>query len=298
VNFERVYHHYVTLKNLPAPYLTQATLRMRPDAWGWGALSFYSGPPLTAPQLIPNGPHPIISKLNNLSVSVPGDTTANSTQLTMEPFKHRPSQMWKFSHLGMNVYSLINLQGKCTDIPGGSAKPKFKVQIHNYHNSTAQQWRVVQNPDGSFSFLNAGGSWGLTIADGNMASGAGLTQDYITATPNSPLNQEWMVGPPSSAKPKVPSQLESAGSKGQVTITWAPNEITTKFIVKRGPSRIGPFEPVASDVTANSYTDSSVMNDTPYYYVISAVNQNGESANSHPVRGSAADKHHSDQEPL
>ena len=45
----------------------------------------------------------------------------------------------------------------------------------------------------------------------------------------------------------------------------------------------GPYATLAGNVATNSYTDKSVSNGTTYYYVVSALNAAGESANSAQV---------------
>jgi regulation of enolase protein 1 (concanavalin A-like superfamily) len=253
---------------------------MRPNPWGLGVLRWYSGPSNAVTQLISNGAHPIISRLNNLAVSVPGDSTVNSAQLDLEPYTARSSQLWTFTHLGGNIYSVINAQNKSMDIPGGNTDTGVKIQIYYYHSSLYQQVRAMQNPDGTISFLIAGNSWGMTIAGGNMASGGLLTQDYMPATPNSPLHQEWTVGMPAISVPDAPAHLTAGEASGQIKLSWAVTAITTGYNLKRSTTNGGPYAVIASNLVAASFTDTNLSSGVTYYYVVASANQNGESTNS------------------
>lgn len=52
------------------------------------------------------------------------------------------------------------------------------------------------------------------------------------------------------------------------------------FNVKRGPAAGGPYTLLASGVKGKTYTDTTVVNDTTFYYVVSASNRLGESGDS------------------
>jgi sugar lactone lactonase YvrE len=100
------------------------------------------------------------------------------------------------------------------------------------------------------------------------ATGEGLNSAEVSATP--PL-------------PPAPGILTVLTNYGQVALTWsaAPCASVT-YNVKRSTSGSGPYTTIASTATT-SYTDTSVLNGTTYYYVISAFNAGGEGPNSAPV---------------
>ena len=54
----------------------------------------------------------------------------------------------------------------------------------------------------------------------------------------------------------------------------------TRFSVKRSTTAGGPYTPIAADVKPRTYVDTSVVNGTTYYYVVSAINGAGESGDS------------------
>ena len=82
--------------------------------------------------------------------------------------------------------------------------------------------------------------------------------------------------------PATPTGLAATPGNGQVALTWTASAGATSYNVKRGTANGGPYTTVASP-TAADYTDTNLTNGTPYYYVVSAVNSAGESANSSQV---------------
>lgn len=80
--------------------------------------------------------------------------------------------------------------------------------------------------------------------------------------------------------PPAPINLRATAGNAQVTLNWAASAGATSYNVKRSTASGGSYTTVATNVTATSYTDAAASNGTTYYYVVSALNANGESANS------------------
>ena len=62
-------------------------------------------------------------------------------------------------------------------------------------------------------------------------------------------------------------------------LSWTASSGAASYNVKRSTTSGGPYTTIASPTTT-SYTDTGLTNGTTYYYVVSAVNAAGESANS------------------
>jgi hypothetical protein len=77
----------------------------------------------------------------------------------------------------------------------------------------------------------------------------------------------------------VPAGLTATAGIEQVTLNWSAASDATGYDVQRATTKGGPYTLVA---TTNSpgYMDSAVTNPTTYYYVVSATNATGQSANS------------------
>src|SRR5579864_1248052 len=82
--------------------------------------------------------------------------------------------------------------------------------------------------------------------------------------------------------PAAPTNLMANAGNGQVGLSWSASSGATSYNVKRSTTSGGPYTTIAGPTTT-SYTDTGVTNGTTYYYVVSAVNTAGESANSSQV---------------
>ncbi|MES2657612.1 MAG: DUF642 domain-containing protein [Verrucomicrobiota bacterium] len=82
--------------------------------------------------------------------------------------------------------------------------------------------------------------------------------------------------------PPAPTGLAASAGDAQVTLNWAATPGATSYNVKRATVSGGPYTTVGSP-TNNSYPNTGLTNGTLYYYVVSAVNAGGESANSSQV---------------
>ena len=85
----------------------------------------------------------------------------------------------------------------------------------------------------------------------------------------------------SKSLPVVPTGLtatEVQQDTAQVTLSWLTSQFATSYKVKRASSPQGPFLTIGT--TTNSTFVDNVRGKGTYYYVVSASNQNGESADS------------------
>jgi hypothetical protein len=82
--------------------------------------------------------------------------------------------------------------------------------------------------------------------------------------------------------PAQPTGLNATAGNSQVALSWTASPGATSYNLKRATINGGPHTTV-TNVTATNYTDISLSNGTTYYYVVSALNAGGESANSSQV---------------
>ena len=82
--------------------------------------------------------------------------------------------------------------------------------------------------------------------------------------------------------PATPTGLSAAPGNAQVALTWSVSSGATGYYVKRSTTTGGPYTQVATQAAAND-TDTGLTNGTKYFYVVSAYNSAGQSANSAEV---------------
>ena len=82
--------------------------------------------------------------------------------------------------------------------------------------------------------------------------------------------------------PATPTGVMATAGDGHVTLNW-DSSVADGYNVKRAIITGGPYETVTNGLLSISFTDSSVVNGTTYYYVVTAFNTYGESSNSMEV---------------
>ncbi len=123
---------------------------------------------------------------------------------------------------------------------------------------------------GCLAVLAGCGGAGDSASAGASASGGSSAGDPSTVNSSPP------------AVPAVPSGLAATPGNAQVALTWSASSGATSYHLKRATTSAGPYTQIAAPTSATS-TDSSVSNGTTYFYVVSALDAAGESANSSPV---------------
>ncbi|WP_155988014.1 cellulose binding domain-containing protein [Gorillibacterium massiliense] len=114
----------------------------------------------------------------------------------------------------------------------------------------------------------------------------GTTYYYVVSAVNGigeSANSTQVSATPSVTIPAAPSGLTVTAGNAQATLSWTASSGATSYNVKRATVSGGPYTTVATGVTTNAYTNTGLTNGTMYYYVVSAVNSAGESANSTQV---------------
>ncbi|CAM4392309.1 glycoside hydrolase family 48 protein [Paenibacillus tarimensis] len=97
--------------------------------------------------------------------------------------------------------------------------------------------------------------------------------------------------------PAVPVGLRAAAGDGKVELSWNNAAGAAEYVIKRAEASGGPYTVIAEQ-SGLSFTDTNVTNGTTYYYVVSATNAQGESANSAEVTAVPAAAPEEPEEPI
>ena len=125
-----------------------------------------------------------------------------------------------------------------------------------------------------FGAIASGGGWFNGALDEVKIYGHTLTSNEVAALYDNGL--------PSTT---APANLTATGLYGQVRLNWWESSAVNSYNVKRSLINGGPYVTL-TNVTTASFTDTNVVNNRAYYYVVSSVNAVGESTNSLPASAS------------
>ena len=114
--------------------------------------------------------------------------------------------------------------------------------------------------------LNVQGAGSITVDEIRIGSSYGDVSGYVGVSPSAPTG------------------LNATPGVNQVSLSWtASTGSPTSYNVKRSTNSAGPFTAIGTTTAPTvAYTDA-VLGGQTYYYVVSAVNGAGESANSSPA---------------
>jgi hypothetical protein len=156
-----------------------------------------------------------------------------------------------------------------------SADPVVGYHVYRSTNANGPFTRITSNVVASTSFTDATVTAGtntymvraikLEISAGgtyyNSSQGVFLTTTYVP-------------------RPAPPSNLRATAADAAVALNWTASAGTASYNVKRATFSGGPFADVATGVTATNYLDTGLTNGTTFFYVVAAVVNGEEGANS------------------
>jgi beta-galactosidase len=168
--------------------------------------------------------------------------------------------------------SVLDAQGRV--VPTASNLVTFSVSAGGMVAGVGNGDPASHEPDRS-SQRHAFNGWCMGLIGAQTGGPITLTASSPGLAPATQTFQALSTNSP----PAAPSALAAAPGPSQVALNWTINFNATSYNVKRSQVQGGPYTTIAN-YTAVGYIDTNVTGGATYYYVVSAVNGNGESANS------------------
>ncbi len=163
--------------------------------------------------------------------------------------------------------SLVAMQLAACGTEGGSS-------VHD-QSSTSETAPSTSSSSGSTS------SSGTTSSSGSSSSASGGSSSSGSSSSTSG-GSSGTGGTPTPALAPVPANVAATVGSASIDVTWTASKGATSYDVKRATTSGGPYSQLATTTTP-AYTDSKVVTGVTYYYVITAVDAAGSSANSAQV---------------
>lgn len=148
-------------------------------------------------------------------------------------------------------------------------------------SSGATSYRVKRGTASGGPYSQIGSPTTTSYTDTGLTNGN--TYYYVVTALNSHgesgKSAEVQGKPTIPLPPPAPTGLTATAGDKQVSLSWTASARATSYHVKRATVTGGPYTQVGAP-TGTSFTDTGLTNGTTYYYVVSALNNGGESANS------------------
>jgi hypothetical protein len=202
-------------------------------------------------------------------------------------------RLWLASLLAVNLAGCVGYGGGSNTKPGGGSAPaaptslsataaNAQVNLSWSASSGASAYYVKRSTTSGGPYTQIAAPAATNYSDNNLSNGTKYF--YVVSAYNSygqSSNSSEVSATPAAAAtpPAAPTGLQAAGGNAQVSLTWTASTGATSYHVKRSTTSGRGYLQIAAPTAAN-FTDTTVNNGTTYFYVVSALNAAGESANS------------------
>lgn len=226
---------------------------------------------------IPDGRYVLVSRNSNKVMD--GGAITNGTPLLQQAFNGGNSQQWNIAWQGNGQYRATAVGSTNVIDNGGTASPGANLVVQPWSGGNSQLWTFVPDSDGFFHITSANSGLVAGVSGGAITNGANIIQD----TYNGSDSQLWMpsIAVAPQPIPPTPTNLTaSAASLSQINLSWPASPGALSYNVKWASVSGGPYTTIAESVNTTNYSSTGLNSATTYYYVVSAVNGSGVSADS------------------
>ena len=166
-------------------------------------------------------------------------------------------------------------------IPGGSAVTMIEPYSNDYNWAWNSSW---------FGNLSAN-AWNTVTLTIPTTRTTPLRQLGLRMTTNAAWTGTCYIDSiswPLPSAPAAPTGLVAQASAGRVDLSWSSADTATSYRIKRSTTSGGAYATIATTAEL-THADAGVTNGTTYYYVVSALNSEGESPDSAEVAATPAE---------
>lgn len=205
-------------------------------------------------------------------------TSGTSSNSTTKSFIHRPSTASQWFDLG-----------PVTTLPQ-TLTVGTQVQVRTVSQS-GQDAFWPTSPMVISATTSAPNAWPLALAqavnamNGAVRIGVLNAQDQVVPTQDATVNRVFAMTTANMASaflqitpanvPPAPTGLTATAGDGQVRLAWNTTTGAVTYNVKRSLTSGGPYANIQTGLTTTSFTDTTVVNGTTYFYVVTALNAAG-----------------------
>jgi hypothetical protein len=229
---------------------------------------FFSAPPTLSHQLIIGNTYALKSLANGKYVTAPNN---GSNSLVAQSASIGAAEQFQIVDAGggnIGFLALVNSNYVTAENNGASPLIANRTGVGSWETFTEFD---AGNGDLALRAMNDGKY--VTAPSGG--AGPLIAQSAAIGTAES-FSAEFVYG----AAPTAPNGLVAAADNSQATLSWVPSAGATGYNVKRSTTSGGPYLLIATNLSDIAYEDTGLLNGTTYYYVVSALNPAGESAQS------------------
>ena len=224
---------------------------------------------------IPNGTYTVVSRKSNKVL----DLAASGTDAVQAGWTAVDRQRWQIAWQGNSQYRVTNLASTDALDNGGTSNPGTNLIVQSPNGSSSQLWTIVPDSDGFHRITSENSGLVVDVSGGSTADGANIIQGSYSGS-DSQLWRTSILGTPLPMPPTPAGLAATPASISQINLSWTVSPGAISYTIKRASVSGGPYTIVAVSVNTPSYSDTGLLSSTTYYYVVSAVNGSGESADS------------------
>ncbi len=233
--------------------------------------SFFVAPPVLSQQLIPGNTYALNAVANGLYVTAPNN--GSNALIAQSATVGVPQEFQVVDQGGGNIslLALVNSLYVCADNDGASpliANRTGAGSWETYTEYAASNGNIALRAMNNGQFVTAenGGASPLIADSSSIGPWQSFTVDFVAG-----------------AAPAAPADVTTMAGNKQVALNWLPSPGATGYNVGYATANGGPYKLIATNILGTSFLNTGLTNGTIYYYVVTATNAAGASANSAQV---------------